>query len=50
MKVIGLITSMKEAKELEYIAKVRVVVSRIKLLALIGRMRNDKRNHQKLQK
>lgn len=43
MKVIGLITSMKEAKELEYIARVRIVVNRIHLLAMIGKARSERR-------
>ena len=43
MKVIGLITSMKEAKELEYIAKVRIVVNRIHLLAMIGKARSERK-------
>lgn len=42
MRVIGLITSLKEAKELEYIAKVRTVVERIQLLALIGKSRKNR--------
>ena len=39
MRVIGLVTSLKEAKELEYIAKVRTVVERVQLLAMIGKAR-----------
>lgn len=41
MRVIGLITSMQEAKELEYVAKVRAVINRIHLLAIIGKARRD---------
>lgn len=39
MKVIGLVTSMQEAKELEYIAKVCTLVNRIHYLAKVGKMR-----------
>jgi len=40
MKVIGLITSIQEARELEYIANVCEVVKRIHYLAKIGKIRN----------
>lgn len=43
MRVIGLITSMKEAKEVEYVAKVTIVVNRIHLLAMIGKARKERR-------
>ncbi len=41
MRVIGLVTSLNEAKELEYIAKVRTVVERVHLLAIIGKSRKN---------
>ena len=43
MRVIGLITSMNEARELEYIAKVRIIIDRIHLLAMIGKARIERK-------
>ena len=39
MRVIGLVTSIQEAKELEYVAKVYAVVNRIHYLAMIGNIK-----------
>lgn len=48
MRVIGLITSIGEAKEIEYIAKVRSIIERIQLLALIGKVRRERKKNFKL--
>lgn len=42
MRVIGLITSFREAKEVEYIAKVRTIIERVHLLAIIAKARERK--------
>ncbi|MCD6411832.1 MAG: hypothetical protein J7L20_05360 [Thermoplasmata archaeon] len=44
MRVVGLITSMQEAKELEYIANVCEVIKRIRYLARIAKLRELLRN------
>jgi len=39
MRVIGLVTSMQEAKELKYIANVCEIVNRIHYLAKVAKLR-----------